>query len=439
MKRKIVGSGGVILALALAGIGGWYVIHTQSTQAELNRAVADYESRKPVPVSFKVTVPANTPKDQVLYLSGSVPALGNWDAAGVPLTRGDDGTYHADVPDLLNGMEYTFKVTRGTWGTVETDKDGKGIDNHGLTAAKDAKVDVVVANWIDNGQSVPGRVTMMPGIRVHKNAIKSAALGNQRTLIVYLPPNYDKDVQQRYPVLYLQDGQNLFDEATSYQGVEWKLDETAQQLITAGKMKPAIIVGIYNSEQRAVEFTPPFAEVAKEQTRGELYAKMLADDVKKFIDERYRTKPDRANTIIGGGSMGALISLYAAKTHSDVFGGVVALSPWLRLGDKPVISDIIGDGKWLKNTRLFVDMGTEGGHNYPGGAANAIADGEQFVAAMEKAGVAQGEQFQYRIIEGGKHNEASWQATADQVLIALFGTSEPPSTSPTSAPVAASR
>ena len=442
MKRKLVVAGTGVLAVALLGIGGWYVAHTKATEAELSRAVAAYESRTPVPVNFVVSVPANTPKDQVLYVSGSVPALGNWDAAGVPLTRTDDGKYAATVPDLLNGLEYKFKVTRGTWGTAEATPDGKESDDHTFTAAKDARVEVAIPNWMDGGKAVPGRVTLTGNVIVHKNALKSKLLGNARTLIVYLPPDYEKNKEQRYPTIYFQDGQNIFDEATSYQGIEWRLDEAAQKLITERRIKPAILVGVFNSgEQRAAEFTPPFAAgTVKEQPKGDAYARMLVEEAKPFIDNAYRTAPDRQNTMIGGGSMGALIALYTAKQHNNVFGQVIALSPWLRIGekgDKPLVDELVGDGAWLKNTRLYVDMGTSPGHNYPGDPAQAIPDAQQLVAAVEKAGVPQGEQFIYREIEGGTHNEAAWQATAEQVLLAVLGTSQAqPATAPATQNVA---
>src|SRR5687768_6255666 len=148
----MVVAGGGVLAVALLGIGGWYVSHTRATESELNEAIAQYETRKqPVDVTFSVAAPPNTPKEQILYLSGSVPALGNWDAAGVPLTRGADGKYTATVPDLLNGLEYKFKVTRGTWGTAEATPDGKESEDHTFTAAKDAKVEVAIPNWMDGG------------------------------------------------------------------------------------------------------------------------------------------------------------------------------------------------------------------------------------------------------------------------------------------------
>jgi enterochelin esterase-like enzyme len=210
------------------------------------------------------------------------------------------------------------------------------------------------------------------------------------------------------------------DEATSYQGVEWGIDEAAQRLITSGQMKPAIIVGIYNSEQRESEFTPPIGGLAAPKARGDAYAKMVVEEARPFIDQRYRTMTDRANTMIGGGSMGGLISLYIARTHNDVFGGVVALSPWLRLNDKPAIKDLIGDGAWLKQTFLSVDMGTDPGHNYPGGAEAAKADAAALAEELHKLGLEAGKNYVQREIEGGKHNESSWAATIEQVLLTVL-------------------
>ena len=175
-------------------------------------------------------------------------------------------------------------------------------------------------------------------------------------------------------MVYLQDGQNLFDESTSYQGIEWKLDETAQNLIGGGTIKPVIIVAIWNSELRTPEFTPPLGGVSADQARGDKYAQMLVKEVKPFVDQRYRTLADRDNTIVAGGSLGGLVALYAAKTQSDTIGGVAALSPWLRLDEKSqsIAKELIGDGAWLKKTRVLVDMGTSPGHNYPSGVDAAM-------------------------------------------------------------------
>src|SRR5205823_2790925 len=138
----------------------------------------------------------------------------------------------------------------------------KDIDNRSFTASKDVKLAVNVTRWRDDGKAIPGRVTTTGNVILHKNAIRSPLLGNQRSLVVYLPPEYEKNKDQRYPVLYMQDGQNLFDESTSFQGIEWRLDETAQQLISQKKMEPLIIVGVYNAETRTAEFTPPLGSAS---------------------------------------------------------------------------------------------------------------------------------------------------------------------------------
>src|SRR5262249_12382400 len=149
-----------------------------------------------------------------------------------PLLHHDDGKWRGQVT-VLSGIDYGYKVTRGTWGTVETDARGAALADRPLNVGAAQAVDVSVAEWVDHGQSVPGRVTMNGDLRLTKN-FPSKILGNTRTLIVYLPPGYEQNADERYPVLYMQDGQNLFDEATSFAGIEWKMDEAAQALIGQG-------------------------------------------------------------------------------------------------------------------------------------------------------------------------------------------------------------
>jgi enterochelin esterase-like enzyme len=406
----------VVFIVSLLGIIGWHVVRTNQYKAELAQYESEAASRKPVKVEIAVIPPPNTPKDQPLYISGSVPALGNWDAAGVPLKPGPDGKHHAQIDALLNGMEYAFKVTRGTWSTVETDPNGKDVNNRVFTASANTVIDAPVANWIDGGKAVPGRVTMTGEIRFNKK-FHSDVLGNDRTLIVYLPPGYDK-AKDKYPVLYMQDGQNLFDESTSYQGIEWKLDETAQQLITDNKISPLIIVGIYNSETRTAEFTPN-SLAGKTPAQGDQYAKLVASEVKPFIDSHYRTMPDRDHTAIGGASQGALISMYVARQNPTIFGKLLLMSPWMHLNGKPVLNDWLGDEKWLKGTKVYVEMGTEPGDNYP--TTDPIADAQPLASALEKAGLTRAKDFDYREIEGGRHNESAWANTVSQPLLFLFG------------------
>src|SRR3954467_9822719 len=247
--KKTIGITLLICAMPLLGILGWYMSSVRSSNARADQFQETAKNQKLVPVELVVVVPENTPKDQAIYVSGSAVDLGNWDAKGLRLDRGDDGKYHGKA-NVMSGVEYGYKLTRGTWGTVETDPAAQPIDNRTLkvddpNAVGAAPVQVSVAGWIDGGKTVPGRIT---GVSVKMEyKFPSKILGNERSLAIYLPPGYDapenKDV--RYPVLYMQDGQNLFDESTSFAGVEWRVDEAMQKLIEAKQIQPAIVVGIY--------------------------------------------------------------------------------------------------------------------------------------------------------------------------------------------------
>ncbi len=119
--------------------------------------------------------------------------------------------------------------------------------------------------------------------------------------------------------------------------------------------------------------------------------------------------------------MGALIAMHVAKQNPTTFGQLVLMSPWLRLNNKQLSNDWVGDGKWLKGAKVYVEMGTEPGDNYPADAAVAAGDAQQFTGALEKAGLLNGADFQFREIDGGRHNESGWQHTVSQPLIFLYG------------------
>jgi enterochelin esterase-like enzyme len=426
MKKKALAVLLTIPLLALIAGIIFYTLQPRTTDSNLKDFLARAQASRRVMVDLAVAVPPDTPKDQIIYLSGSGPSLGNWDAAGVPLEHKDDGKWHGAI-EVRNGIDYTYKVTRGTWGTVETNANGDALADRSLQVPDARTVNVTVADWVDHGQAVPGRVTMTGDIRLTKR-FHSKILNNERTLIVYLPPGYDQNAAARYPVIYMQDGQNLFDEATSFAGVEWKMDEAAQKLIGTGRTPPFIIVGIYNTPDRTSEFTPPAIAANGKATdgsaaHGDLYGRFLVEELKPHIDQTYRTQADRAHTYIGGAALGGLASLSIAQAHPNIFSGVIALSPWLRQADHKLLPAWIGDGQWLKDERLYITMGddpADSGRNYPGGAAVALADGKELDSALRAAGLQPDKDFIYREIPGGKHDEASWQKEIDPALRWLF-------------------
>lgn len=425
MKNRL----GTVVALlvlgAVVGFGSYFSIdryyesHGRTSEAEAAQFAADAQERKVIPVEFEVLAPAETPGDQPLYLSGSEPALGNWDAAGIPLVRGPDAKYRATV-QVTQGIEYSYKLTRGTWGTVEKGPRGEEIENRSLKCDQPQVVQAVVATWVDGGKAIPGRITTAGDIRLHKK-FQSRILGNERTIVVYLPPGYEHSADARYPVLYMQDGQNLFDEGTSYAGVEWKLDEAAQMLISEGKIKPIIIVGIYNTPDRTAEFTPP------PWGRAGLYGRFIVEELKPFVDRTYRTLPDRANAAIGGSSLGALATLFIAKANKDVFSQIAILTPFLRIDGKPVVDSPVDVGA-LKNTRVWLDMGPSPAKNYPGD--DPLGDARGLVKQFDAAGLKRDVDYRYVEVPDGEHSESSWQLRAPQVLMFLFAAEQAPTTGP---------
>src|SRR5579871_4912540 len=157
--------------------------------------------------------------------------------------------------------------------------------------------------------------TLTGDFRMHRLHSRILTADPDRDIIVYLPPGYETEKRKRYPVLYMQDGQNLFDDATSFLG-EWHLDETAQALIPAKEIAPLIIVGIYNAGiHRIDEYTPARDPKMSMGGQADLYGRMLVEELKPFIDRRYRTLKDAAHTGLGGSSLGGLVSLYLGLKH----------------------------------------------------------------------------------------------------------------------------
>ncbi|HLL73678.1 MAG TPA: alpha/beta hydrolase-fold protein [Pyrinomonadaceae bacterium] len=230
----------------------------------------------------------------------------------------------------------------------------------------------------------------------------SALLGNERRLVVYLPPGYYADEDRRYPVLYMQDGQNLFDGRTSFvPGQHWHLAETADNLIHEGAIEPLIIVGVYNAgERRIEEYTPSADPNFKVGGQADAYGRMLAEELKPFIDGAYRTKPEREHTGIGGSSLGGLVSLYLGLRRGDTFGRVLAMSPSL-WWDKCWLLRNVDELARGPKSKIWIDAGTLEG-------ANTDCNAEALRDALVERGFAPGEEVEFMRAEGARHSEQDW-------------------------------
>jgi len=242
---------------------------------------------------------------------------------------------------------------------------------------------------------------------------RSRFLPTEHTLIVYRPPGYRDDTVRRYPVLYLQDGQNVFDRATSSTDEEWSVDETAQRLIESGAIEPLIIVGIYHAGQgRIDEYTPTRDPKKNMGGKGDGYARMLVQEIKPFIDRRYRTLRSASNTGLGGSSLGGLLTLHLGLRFPTVFNRLAALSPSVWWNDRAVVKDV--EALTSKPPlRIWLDSGT--------GEGDEVArDARMLRDALVRKGWVEGQDLIYVEAEGGAHNEQSWATRVEGVLRFLF-------------------
>ncbi len=255
--------------------------------------------------------------------------------------------------------------------------------------------------------------TLTGDIRTHKS-FPSLFLGRDRDILVYLPPGYETDPSRRYPVLYLHDGQNLFDGATSFiPGQEWRADETAQALIEQGRIRPLIIVGIYNTDRRVDDYTQSFSWKLLKGGNADLYGRMIAEELKPFIDRTYRTLPN--DTGLGGSSLGGLVSLHLGITYPELFTRLAVISPSVWWGDRHLLREVEALPEKTA-ARIWVDIGTQEGSR----GEETVEETRMLRDALVAKGWVLDQDLGYFEDEGAHHNEAAWAGRFDRVLQFLY-------------------
>jgi len=238
--------------------------------------------------------------------------------------------------------------------------------------------------------------------------------------LVYLPPSYESSKKKRYSVLYLNDGQNLFDGATSFiPGQEWRVDETVQSLIAAGQIEPLIVVGIYNTgKDRINEYTPTEDQKFKMGGKADLYGRMLVQELKPFIDTNYQTRKEARHTGLGGSSLGGLVTLYLGLKYSDVFGRLAVMSPSVWFANKQILREIEAVRK-KPPLRIWVDTGTKEGTTVEE-AQQTVVNARLLKETLVRKGWRLGKDLSYFEAEGAEHNERAWATRMEPVLKFLF-------------------
>jgi enterochelin esterase-like enzyme len=256
-------------------------------------------------------------------------------------------------------------------------------------------------------------------LRLHE--FRSRIFRNTRFLRVWLPPGYDaaENSERHYPVLYLNDGQNLFEASASFTGVEWQVDETADRLIREGTVPPMIVVGLDNAgKDRLREYMPHRSMYpVMLRVQGQRYPDFLMKEVMPFVEQSYRVATGPENTGLGGSSLGALIALYTAMVRPGVFGRLLLESPSLWASNRQAIKESRAARIWPE--RIYLAAGTA-----EAGSAErdrTVVDDVRELAAVLRRAVLSEKRLQLVIKDGAGHSEGAWAERFPEALQFLFG------------------
>ncbi|MBU0677579.1 MAG: histidine kinase [Verrucomicrobia bacterium] len=351
-----------------------------------------------VTITFRI-VASSVPDDEKVYITGNLEELGMWSTDAVAMEIQEDGSWTKSVT-VPYATLIEYKITRGTWES-EILMEGKPILKNLMVAAKkNGIVDVEFSGWKDQVYRGMGGVT---GTIVRHEQISGPNIP-PRDILVWLPPSYKKDTARRYPVLYVHDGQNCFDPTHSFAGEEWKLDEAADRLISKGKMQEIIMVGIFNSPDRDIEYD--------DTQQGQYYMNFVVNHLKPFIDKTYRTLQDRENTATLGSSLGGLSAFLLVWYYDDVFSQAGCMSPAFF---KKITRTVQADTRPKRNVRIYIDNGGVGLDAQRQEGVNKV------LTLLKDRGFTLGEDLEWFQDELADHNERAWAARVWRPLLFMYG------------------
>jgi len=351
------------------------VLFTQSTIAQL---------------TIKITkIPLSTPANTTIYIAGD---FNNWEPANEKhaLIKKADGSYLAKISTGKEQINYKF--TLGSWDKVECNAQGKEISNR---VAKSNKSDTVYAK-IEAWKTGIKKSTRASNVHIIAEDFYMPQFNRKRKIWIYLPPNYHQ-TQKKYPVLYMHDGQNLFDDTTSYAG-EWGIDESLNKLFKETG-KGYIVVGINHGDSLRGKELTPWVNILYGGGKGPVYVKFIVETLKPFIDKNYRTLPDRENTGVMGSSFGGINSFYTGLAYHNIFSKIGAFSPSFWYSDECYkMAEEFNKSASIKMYMLA------GGNEYQGFEEQA----KKMEQIFRKKGYSDKELL-FKFVEEGTHSETFWR------------------------------
>ncbi len=348
------------------------------------------------------SIPDYTPAEDVIYIAGDFNGWNPGDAQ-FALGKNEDSLWQITLGPEPEGTTYLYKFTRGSWETVEKGPQGEEITNRTFVFGNDSVVHQIVYNWANGGG---GGSTAAWNVHIVDENFYMPQLDRTRRIWIYLPPDYE-DSGKSYPVLYMHDGQNVFDEKTSFAG-EWEVDETLNKLAEQGYRVP-IVVAVNNGGTLRIDELTPWHNPQYGGGEGNEYMAFIVETLKPYIDEHYRTLPGRNNTGIMGSSLGGLISLYGAVKYQNVFSKSGDFSPAYWINKDSIFRYVSRTGK-KENIRFYQNAGSLEGDNY-------IVMMYQMEDTLKAAGF---NEVTSKVIEGGQHNEQTWRDDFADAYLWLF-------------------
>lgn len=353
-----------------------------------------------IDIDFSLRAPGLS-KDNTIYITGNMEQLGLWRPDSIKMEYKSDSTWTKTISiDQPGFIEY--KYTLGSWQTEASDSNRLPLSNFRANVSVDTVIENKVLFWTSKER--PQRKSTITGtIKYHHNFKNDSIL--PRDILVWLPPDYEKDSTKHYPVLYMHDGQNIFDAATSSFGNEWRVDETCDSLISAGKIPPLIVVGINNSHERSIEYLPG--------TKGNAYMDFVVNTLKTFIDKTYRTNPEAENTIVAGSSSAGTISFMITWEYPHIFSKAICMSPALKIAEIDYVK-VVNSAEKRKEVFLYID---NGGVDLELRLQPGI---DEMITALKEKGYQQGKDFVLIIDPVALHNEVAWAKRLPKALQLCF-------------------
>ncbi len=335
------------------------------------------------------SIPANTPVGDHIYIAGN---FTGWEPGNPNFILSTNSLSQLQI--VIEGTgTLEFKFTRGGWDTVEGNANGGFLPNRTFTIGSSDTLGLTILSWEDTGGTTH---TAAENVTVMDENFAMPQFNRTRRIWLFLPADYATSGKS-YPVLYMHDGQNLFDIATSFAG-EWEVDESLNTFFNDGKEVP-IVVGVDNGGGDRIDEYTPWANPGYGGGDGDKYAQFIVETLKPYIDGNYRTKPERESTGVMGSSLGGLISFYIAVKYQDVFSKAGVFSPSFWFSDSCY--------SFAKTTgRKFpMQFYIMGGNNESGGLVQEM---ENMIDTLYAAGFSE-EEIKLKIVPGGQHNEYLWR------------------------------